>query len=89
MRDRLIVATTALALLAGPALGAGNTQVVAKQTISFSRCKQVIASMKADLGQAPIVIANTGDVVMVKWITTTDDMLLTCGRPDQRLLTPN
>ncbi len=48
--------------------------------------------MKADLGEAPIVIANTGDVVMVKWITATDDMLLTCSRPDQKLLltkTPN
>ena len=48
--------------------------------------------MKADLGEAPIVIANTGDVVMVKWITATDDMLLTCSRSDQKLLltkTPN
>jgi hypothetical protein len=60
--------------------------------MSFNQCKKVIASMKADLGEAPIVIANTGDVVMVKWITATDDMLLTCSRPDQKLLltkTPN
>lgn len=67
-----------------------SSQAAAQQSttrsMSFDQCLQVIRNTSNQLGIAPVNIVETNDMRMVKFRTSTGDVLVTCSRPDRKLV---
>lgn len=75
-----------LALVASASSYAESSQTKSEM-MSFEKCKRVIDVTAKDTGLPPIVIADTKDVKMVKFIVSDGDLLVTCSRPDGKMIT--
>ncbi|WP_141728454.1 hypothetical protein [Devosia insulae] len=64
------------------------TQAVESQAVSmsFEACLAKIRSTAAQLGMAPINIAETNDLRMVRFPTSDGSVLITCSRPDGKMV---
>ncbi len=62
------------------------TTMSTTKTMSFENCLQVIRSTAADLGVAPINIVETNDLRMVRFPTVDGSVLVTCSRPDRKMV---
>ena len=67
------------------------TAVDAKATstskrMSFENCLAVIRNVSQSLGVAPVNIVETSAVRMVRFRTEDGSVLVTCSRPDQKMV---
>lgn len=67
-----------------------NQPAFAEQTttksMSFEACLAVIRQVAADIGMAPINIAETGILRIVRFPTSDGSVLVTCSKPDRKLI---
>jgi hypothetical protein len=56
------------------------------KSMSFEECLQVIQRTATQLGVAPINIAETTDMRMVRFPTREGSVLVTCSRPDRKMV---
>ena len=56
------------------------------KSMSFSNCLKVIRNTSQQLGIAPRNIVETNDLRMVKFVTSNGEVLVTCSRPDQKMV---
>ena len=56
------------------------------KSMSFEECLQVIQRTAAQLGVAPINITETTDMRMVRFPTNDGSVLVTCSRPDRKMV---
>lgn len=56
------------------------------KSMSFEECLQVIQRTATQLGVAPINIDETTDVRMVRFPTGDGSVLVTCSRPDRKMV---
>jgi hypothetical protein len=54
--------------------------------MSFEKCLATIRQTSSDLGVAPINIVETNVMRMVRFPTSDGSVLITCSRPDQRMV---
>lgn len=80
---RAILTLVAATLAMSPAQAAVESQAV---TMSFDSCLAKIRSTAAQLGIAPINIAETNELRMVRFPTSDGSVLITCSRPDGRMV---
>ena len=64
------------------ALGQQSTS----KAMSFDDCLQVIRNTATQLGVAPVNIAETSDLRMVKFPTADGSVLVTCSKPDRKMV---
>jgi hypothetical protein len=86
MQSRINLVVLALAALVGPmppSYAAASSQAV---SMSFDVCLARIRSTSTQLGVAPINIAETTDVRMVRFVTSDGSVLITCSRPDGKMV---
>lgn len=65
-----------------PAYAVESTSVSA----SFDKCLATIRKTSSDLGIAPINIVETNIMRMVRFPTSDGSVLITCSKPDQRMV---
>ena len=82
VRTLLLATVVALSALA-PARAATETQT---QYIGFDQCLRVIRDIAARLGMAPINIVETNVLRMVRFVTSDGSVLVTCSRPDRKMV---
>ncbi|WP_323015481.1 hypothetical protein [Devosia sp.] len=80
---KLLAASALAVCLSVPAQAAVESQAV---SMSFEACLGKIRSTAAQLGQAPINIAETNELRMVKFLTSDGSVMITCSRPDGRMI---
>lgn len=56
------------------------------RSMSFEQCLTLIDGVSADIGEQPLTIAATSDLMMVKWFTDDGAVLVTCSRPDEKMV---
>lgn len=56
------------------------------KSMSFSNCLKVIRNTSQQLGIAPRNIVETNDLRMVKFVTSNGEVLVTCSRPDRKMV---
>ena len=56
------------------------------KSMSFSNCLKVIRNTSQQLGIAPRNIVETNDLGMVKFVTSNGEVLVTCSRPDRKMV---
>lgn len=54
--------------------------------MSFDKCLAVIRNTATELSVAPINIAETDTLRMVRFPTSDGSVLITCSKPDQRMV---
>jgi hypothetical protein len=81
---KLLLGWCFLVLLAADA-DAGPVESSSK-TMSFDACLETIRSVASDLGVAPINIVETNDMRMVRFPTSDGSVLVTCSRPDRKMV---
>ena len=54
--------------------------------MSFNSCLKVIRSTASQFGIAPKNIVETNDMRMVRFNTSNGSILITCSRPDQKMV---
>lgn len=64
----------------------GFAQESTSRSMSFEECLQVIQRTATQLGVAPINIAETTDMRMVRFPTSDGSVLVTCSRPDRKMV---
>ena len=69
-----------------PLLNSAYAAESTTKTMSFENCLQVIRSTAVDLGVAPINIVETNDLRMVRFPTADGSVLVTCSRPDRKMV---
>lgn len=79
---KLIVAGVVAALFASTSFAQQSTS----KSMSFEECLQVIQRTATQLGVAPINIAETTDMRMVRFPTSDGSVLVTCSRPDRKMV---
>lgn len=62
---------------------AGRSQ---SESMSFNECLQRIRSVATQFGVAPINIVETNDIRMVRIPTSDGSVLITCSRPDHKMV---
>lgn len=77
---------TILALMLAAVVLPAAAQQSTSKSMSFEQCLQVIRQTATELGVAPINIAETSDLRMVRFNTRDGSVLVTCSRPDQKLV---
>jgi hypothetical protein len=55
-------------------------------SMSFEKCLATIRQTSSDLGVAPINIAETNVMRMVRFPTSDGSVLITCSKPDERMV---
>ena len=81
---RVVILHLALFLaLASSTQAAPTSQSV---SMSFEACLAKIRSTSSQLGVAPINIAETDDLRMVRYVTSDGSVLITCSRPDGKMV---
>ena len=77
-------------LLSAVFFNAVSSQTLAQestsQVMSFSDCLKVIRNTSQQLGIAPRNIVETNDLRMVKFVTSDGHVLVTCSRPDRKMV---
>ncbi len=67
------------------------SQVFAQQStsksMSFQDCLRVIQNTASQLGVAPINLVETSDLRMVRFPTTDGSVMVTCSKPDRKMVT--
>ena len=76
-----------LALLFALAPTAAIAQKSTSKAMGFEDCLRTIRGVAADLGVAPINIIETNDVRIVRFLTSDGSVLITCSRPDRKMIT--
>lgn len=66
-----------------PAAEALETQT---QSMSFEACLGVIRNIASQFATAPINIAETNDMRIVRFVTDDGSVLVTCSRPDHKMI---
>lgn len=56
------------------------------RTMGFASCLQVLRETAEELGVAPVNIAETSQLRIVRFNTTEGSVLLTCSAPDRKLI---
>ena len=56
------------------------------KSMSFEECLQVIQRTATQLEVAPINIVETNDMRMVRFPTSDGSVLVTCSRPDRKMV---
>jgi len=56
------------------------------KAMSFEDCLTVVRNTATQLGVAPINVVETRDMRMVRFVTTTGSVLITCSRPDRSMV---
>lgn len=54
--------------------------------MSFEECLAFINRTVADIGEQPLTIVSTSDVRVVKWFAADGAVLVTCSRPDGKMV---
>ena len=72
-----------LSSLVLPALAQKSTS----KSMSFEDCLRVIQNTATQLGVAPINIVETKDMRMVRFLSDDGSVLVTCSRPDRKIIT--
>lgn len=62
------------------------SQESVSEAMSFDDCLLVIRRTSEQLGVAPINIVETDDVRMVRYETSDGSVLVTCSRPDEKMV---
>lgn len=78
----VIAGAVGLLLAFGPAL----SQQSKSQTMDFEQCLRTIRELSSELRVAPINIAETNDMRMVRFPTADGSVLVTCSRPDRKMV---
>lgn len=55
--------------------------------MKFDDCVRAIQNVAGQYGKAPINIAETADLRMVKWYLGDGEVLVTCSRLDEKMVT--
>lgn len=58
----------------------------ATKTIDFEQCLASIRTIANDLAVAPVNIVETNDVRIVRFNTSDGSVLVTCSRPDRKMV---
>jgi hypothetical protein len=82
--DKLLIGLFSVAMIA--ASGAAFSAESTTKTMSFEACLEAIRSVASDLGVAPINIVETNDLRMVRFPTADGSVLVTCSRPDRKMV---
>ena len=84
----LIISVLSLFLPACAGLNTATTQqpISRSETMSFKECLGVIQRTSDQLSVVPKNIVNTVDLRMVRFLTADGSILVTCSRPDRRLV---
>lgn len=77
-----ILATGVVAFFAATSFAQESTS----KSMSFEACLQLIQRTATQLGVAPTNVVNTSDMRMVKFFTSDGSVLVTCSRPDQKMV---
>jgi len=72
-----------ITILALPAIAQQSTS----KTMSYEDCLRVIQNTATQLGVAPINIVETSEMRMVRFPTADGSVLVTCSRPDRKMVT--
>jgi len=54
--------------------------------MSFQDCISSIQKVASQLGAAPVNIVETNDLRMVRFVTGDGNVLVTCSRPDKKMV---
>lgn len=73
-----------LILSAAPIAAAAQTETV--KTMSFESCISNIQTISGQLGIVPVNIVETNDLRIVRFVTSDGNVLVTCSRPDRKML---
>ena len=65
---------------------ASFAQQSTSKSMSFEECLQVIQRTATQLGVAPVNITETADMRMVRFSTSDGSVLVTCSRPDRKMI---
>ena len=68
----------------GRPVGSGIS--VRSRPMSFEKCLQVIDGTSAEVEAAPVTIVSTSQLKTVKWSTGYGDVMLTCSKPDGKMI---
>jgi hypothetical protein len=67
-----------------------TTQILAEESttrdMSFEDCLRTIRKVASDLGVAPINIVETDILRIVRFLTSDGSVLVTCSKPDNKLI---
>ncbi len=80
MKKTLLVG---LAMLVSGSAYAAESQ---SMTMEFEQCLEVIRRTSTDLGVAPINIAETNIMRIVRYVTEDGSVLITCSKPDRKMV---
>lgn len=64
----------------------GFAQESTSKSMSFEECLQTIQRTASQLGVAPINIVETTEMRMVRFPTRDGSVLVTCSRPDRKMV---
>lgn len=84
MRPASIAALVTICISASTGAQAGAQSTA--RPMEFDRCLQLIRSTAGKLGVAPINIVETNDLRMVRFVTADGSVLVTCSRPDRKMV---
>ena len=80
-----LYALVVLTFIAAPEAATAKARSVSK-SMSFEACLAVIRRTASDLRVAPINIVETNSVRMVRFPTVDGSVLVTCSRPDHKMV---
>ena len=69
-----------------PVVAFAGTEVVETRTMPFEHCLLTIAKVAKDLGVNPHHIVDTNIVRMSRFHTSDGSVLVTCSRPDRKMI---
>jgi len=68
------------------ATGSEAAATSTSKSMSFEACMATIRKVASDLATAPINIVETNDVRIVRFLTVDGSVLVTCSRPDRKMV---
>jgi|JI6StandDraft_1071083.scaffolds.fasta_scaffold53391_3 hypothetical protein len=81
--NKVLTLTTATILATLPSSVSAQTAV---RKMQFADCLKLIRKTASDLGVAPVNIVETKTVRVVRFVTRDGSVLMTCSRPDQKMI---
>ena len=73
-----------LILSVAPIAATAQTETV--KTMGFDACISNIQTISGQLGIVPVNIVETSDLRIVRFVTSDGNVLVTCSRPDRKML---
>jgi len=83
MKNNFLATVLATAFAFVNPLHAQNSK---SESMSFGNCLQLIRNVSAELATAPENIVETNDLRMVRFNTSDGSVLVTCSRPDNKMV---